>query len=87
MIAPGHVDLATDDGFDPGFLGRFVKGQHGKQVAVLGDAHGVHFKVTDGIDQGIDRLGPIEQGEVRMVVQVDEVTHAELPEPTFVERS
>ena len=77
MIAFGDVGLATYDGFDARLYSRQVERQHAEKVAVFRDGHPVHLKIAEGVDNGIDGLGAIQQGEVGMVVEVDEVSHPE----------
>ncbi|MBA7617260.1 hypothetical protein ES703_24574 [subsurface metagenome] len=85
MIAFGDVGLAAEDGLDARLDSCLVKRQHAEQVAMLGDGHPVHIEVAKGVENGIDGLGAVQQGEVGMVVEMDEVSHAQLMDVSDLE--
>ena len=70
-----HVDLAAEDGLDPGLLGRVVKNQRAVEVAVVGDGRGGRAEGGGGLDQIADADGPVEEAVFGVAMQMDEIGH------------
>ena len=71
--ARGDVDLAAEDGLDPGLLGRLEELDRPEDVAVVGQGHGAHAVPGRGLAQGVDAHGPVQNAVLRMVVEMDEI--------------
>jgi hypothetical protein len=44
---------------------------------MFGDCHTIHAEIAQGIDNGLNGLGTVQQGEVGMVMEMDEFGHRE----------
>ena len=67
-----EVDLAADDGLDAGLDGRLVELRAAVHVAVIGDGDGGHAELLGPRAQLVDARRAVEQGVLRMHVQVHE---------------
>jgi len=73
---PGHIDLTTDDGFEPFFFGfsfvlfRYVieKLLDAKHVSVIRQSQGFHTIAQGFINQGLYRSLTVQDGELGMHV-------------------
>ena len=64
--ASGNVDLAADDGLDPGGLGGLVKIDTAVHDAVVGDGDGGLAQLLHPVHQVIDAAGPVQQAILTM---------------------
>ncbi|MGD0783892.1 MAG: hypothetical protein ABSA30_13645 [Candidatus Aminicenantales bacterium] len=71
--ARGDVDLAAEDGLDPGFFGCLEELDGPEDVAVVGQGHGAHAVLGRGLAQGVDAHGPVQDAVLRMIVKMDEI--------------
>ena len=67
----GHVELAADDGFDPGLLRLFVEFERAVHGAVVGDGHRRHVEFLGALDEVTDADGAVEHGILGVDVQMD----------------
>lgn len=72
--AARDVDLAADDGLDPGGFGGFIKVNTAVHHAVVGDGTGGHAKRLDALDELWNAARAVQQGIFRVQMQVGE-TH------------
>ena len=78
-IARRDVDLAAEDRLDALLPRVVVEGDRREHVAVLGDGERGHAQLLRLVEQLLDAAGAIEQRELRVEVEMDEVTHWALP--------
>jgi len=72
MPAGIAIELASDDGLDAGIPGGIVKTQGSEHVPMVGDGQAGHAQALRLLHVAADGGGPVEKGEVGMVVQMDE---------------
>ena len=78
LVAPisrRHIDLASEDGIDAPLPGLVVKGDRREHVAVFSDRHRRHLEFCGAVQHLADAAGAVEQRELRVQVQVDELSH------------
>ena len=73
--APRHVELHSDYGLYPRFPAGVVELYGSEHVAVVGQGKGAHAQGLGPGDHAAHGGGPIEEGEVGMVVEMDELGH------------
>ena len=71
-LARRHVRLATDDRFDPGFLGFLVKVDRAVEIAVVRNRDGRHAQRLRFFHQLFHPHRPIEEGVFGVEMEVDE---------------
>ena len=85
VIFFADVEFAADDGFHARLLSRVDKMDCAKDIAVVGHGHGRHAQLFHALAKLFDITGAVEQGVVRVQVQVDELGHGfgrtSLPQP------
>ena len=74
-IARGDVDLAAEDRLDALLPRVVVEGDRREHVAVLGDGERRHAQLLRLVEQLLDAAGAVEQGELRVEMEMDEVAH------------
>jgi hypothetical protein len=74
-IAGRDVDLAAEDRLDALLPRVVVEGDRREHVAVLGDGERRHAQLLRLIEQLLDTAGAVEQGELRVEVEMDELAH------------
>ena len=67
----GDIDLAADDGLDPGGLGGLVEVHRAVHDPVVGDGHGGLAQVLHPLHQVGDAAGPVQEAVFRVYVEVD----------------
>ncbi|CAK8715510.1 hypothetical protein LDFHOB_04825 [Candidatus Electronema aureum] len=72
MVGLGDVQLAADDGPQPGLLRLGVELQCAVHRPVVGDSHGVHAVFFGLLNQVADADGTVEHGVLRVDVEVGE---------------
>jgi hypothetical protein len=75
VVFLADVELASDDGLDPDFVGGIDEMHRAKDIAMVGHGHGRHAEFFDAMDQLLDVASAIEQRVVAVQVQVDEFGH------------
>ncbi len=75
VVFLADVEFATNDGLDSGMLRSVDEVDCAKDVAVVGHGHGGHAQLFYAVAEFFDVTGAVEQGVVRMQVQVDELGH------------
>ncbi len=65
-----HVDLAADDGLDPGLFAGFIKIDHAVHDAVIGNRRAVHAEFPDALYIFFDLIGAVQQRIFRVDVQM-----------------
>ena len=63
---PGNVDLAADDGLDPGGLGGFVEIDAAVHDPVVGDGNGGLAQLLHPVHQAVDAAGPVQEAVLTM---------------------
>ena len=72
-VAGGDIELAADDGLDPGLFGLDVEFQGAEHGAVVGDGHGAHPVFLALGQQVADPDGAVEQAVLGVDMEVDEI--------------
>ena len=70
-VPRGHVNLATHDGFDPGFRRRLVKFDRPVKIAVIRQRQGRLAQFLGPSDQFGHPARPVQQGVLGVTVQMD----------------
>ena len=73
LHAPGgHIDLAADDGLDPGRLGGLVEGDGPVHDPVVRDGHRLLAQLLEALHQPFDAAGAVQQAVFTVYVQMNE---------------
>ena len=67
----GDIRLETENRLDPGVAASLVKLQDAVHIAVIGQRQGRHAERLGSVDQRVDLAGAVEEGLVRVDVQMD----------------
>ncbi|MPM71495.1 hypothetical protein SDC9_118460 [bioreactor metagenome] len=67
----GDVDLAANDGLNPGGLGRLIEVDDPVHHAVVGDGHGGLTQLLNARDQAADAAGAVQQRKLSMHMEMN----------------
>ncbi len=85
VVFLADVEFAADDGLHARMFRSVDKVDCAKNIAVVGHGHGGHAQLFHALAKFFDITGAVEQGVVRVQMQVDELGHgfgrASLPQP------
>ncbi len=70
-----QVKLAPNDWLDVGLLGRGVELRNAVEIAVVGNGDGRNVAALGALDEVVDAGGAVEQGVLRVAVEVGKVGH------------
>ncbi len=73
--AAGHVELDAHDRLYACVLAGIVELDRAEHVAVIREGEGAHPQCLGPGDHAAHRGGPVEEGKIRMVVEMDELGH------------
>jgi hypothetical protein len=67
-----NVDFTADHRMHARGPGSVIELDRAEQVAVIGHGHGRHLLLDRDLHQLVDLAGPVEQGVIRVAMQMDE---------------
>ena len=75
QVSLGHVGFHADDRLDARGPGGVVQLDGAEHVSMVGERHRRHPGFLDGVDHIGEAVGPVEQAELAVQMEVDEVGH------------